>query len=184
MPLPKNVEILKNMNSTNGKFATWHVRVLEPKIIEYEFKSRQETVIAERFECILVSKDPSQYMLAGVPFSFNDRQAARKALAEYKKNDVIEITTPAMDSKARPDFNGCPVKSVLLLTRPTTIKHVPCTHVEMLQHPAQCLQVSLSITALIEHLKVLGSDKSTKTLDFCGKVLGVSLPKAKENTKQ
>ena len=40
MPLPKNVEILKNMNSTNGKFATWNVRVLEPKIIEYEFSSK------------------------------------------------------------------------------------------------------------------------------------------------
>ena len=54
----------------------------------------------------------------------------------------------------------------------------------MLQHPAQGLQVSLSITALIEHLKVIGSDKSTKTLDFCGKFLGVSAPKATENTKQ
>ena len=172
------------MNSTIGKYTKWCVRIIDPKVIQYEFKSRQETVMAERFECILVSKDPSQYMLAGVPFSFNDRQAARKALAEYKKNDVLEITTPAFDSKARPDFIGCPVKSVLLLTRPTTIKHVACTHVEMLKHPAQGLHVPLSITALIEHLKVIGSDKSTKTLDFCGKFLGVSLPKARENTKQ
>ena len=40
MPLPKNVEILKNMNSTIGKFAKWYVRVLDPKIIEYEFLSK------------------------------------------------------------------------------------------------------------------------------------------------
>ena len=73
------------MNSTIGKYAKWYVRVIEGKVIQYEFKSRQEAVMVERFECILVSKDPSQYMLAGVPFSFNDRQAARKALAEYKK---------------------------------------------------------------------------------------------------
>ena len=67
--LPKNVEILKkNMNSTIGKFAKWYVRIIDPKIIQYEFKLRGETVSAERFECVLVSKDPSQYMLATVPF--------------------------------------------------------------------------------------------------------------------
>ena len=32
-----------------------------------EFKSRGETVSAERFECVLVSKEPVQYMLATVP---------------------------------------------------------------------------------------------------------------------
>ena len=52
--LPKNVEILKNMNSTIGKFAKWYVRIIDPKIIHYEFKSKGETVYAERFECVLV----------------------------------------------------------------------------------------------------------------------------------
>ena len=65
--LPKNVEILKNMNSTIGKFAKWYVRVLGAKKIHYEFKSRGETVSAERCECVLVSKEPVQYMLATVP---------------------------------------------------------------------------------------------------------------------
>ena len=87
---------------------------------------------------------------------------------------MIEITTPVFDAKARPEFNGCPVKSVLLLTKPTTIKHVPCTNTEMLQHPAQGLEVSLQITALVEHLRNSGSAKSfSKTFDFCGKFLGV-----------
>ena len=112
-------------------------------------------------------------MMATVPFSFADRMSATKARDAFKSKDVLEITTPVFDAKARQEFNGCPVKSVLLLTRPTTIKHVPCTNVEMLQHPTQGLQVSLNITALIEHLKVIGSDKSTKTFDFCGKFLGI-----------
>ena len=173
--LPKNVEILKNMNSTIGKFAKWYVRIIDPKIIQYEFKSRGETVSAEKFECVLVSKDPAQYMLATVPFSFADRLSATKALDAFKNNDVIEITTPAFDAKARPEFNGCPVKSVLLLTKPTTMKHVPCTNTEMLQHPAQGLEVSLQITALVEHLRSSGSAKSfSKTFDFCGKFLGIS----------
>ena len=66
------------MNSTIGKFARWYVRIIDPKIIEYEFKSKGETVSAKKFECVLVSKDPAQYMLATVPFSFNDRLSAKK----------------------------------------------------------------------------------------------------------
>ena len=66
--LPKNVEILKNMNSTIGKYARWYVRILDPKIYPYRFTSRGEEVAAERFECVVVSNDPTQYMLATVPF--------------------------------------------------------------------------------------------------------------------
>ena len=64
--LPNHVEASKNMNSTIGKFAKWDVRIIEPKIIQHEFKPRggTETESAERFECVLVSKDPAEYMLA------------------------------------------------------------------------------------------------------------------------
>ena len=94
---------------------------------------------------------------------------------------MLEITTPAFDAKARPEFNGCPVKAVLLLTRPTTVKHVPCTNTAMLQHPAQGLQVSLHISELLAHLRDSGSAKSnSRTFDFCGKFLGVSEKKITE----
>ena len=171
------------MNSTIGKFARWYVRIIDPKIIQYEFKSRGETVSVERFECVLVSKDPSQYMLATVPFSFSDRSSATKARDTFHNNSVLEITTPAFDAKARPEFNGCPVKAVLLLTRPTTVKHVPCTNTAMLQHPAQGLQVSLQISELLAHLRDSGSAKSTsRTFDFCGKFLSVSEKKRTRRT--
>ena len=68
------------MNATIGKFAKWYVRIIDPKIIHYEFKSKGETVHAEKFECVLVSKDPAQYMLATVPFSFTDRLSATKGM--------------------------------------------------------------------------------------------------------
>ena len=162
------------MNPHFGKFAVWCVRVVDGKIIQYEFKSRNETVYAEKFECLLVSKDPEQYMLATVPFLFSDRQSATKAFAKFKNGDVLEITTPAFDPKARPEFNGCPLKPVLLLTKPTTVKHIPCTHNHILEYPARGLQVSLHITKLLNHLKDLGSAKSTKTFDFGGKIFGIS----------
>ena len=123
--LSKNVETLKNMNSTTGKFAKWYVRILSPKIIPYTFTAKGEDVSAERFECVLVSQDANQYMFGSVPFSFKEAQATRKAQDTFKENKVFEITTPAFDAKAKPEFNGCPVKSVLLLKKPTTLEAVP-----------------------------------------------------------
>ena len=180
--LAKNVETLKNMNGQIAKYGKWYARIIDPKVIPYEFKSKNETVYAEKFECVLVSKNPKQYMLATVPFSFNDRSAATKAKGTFRSNDIIEITTPAFDTKARPEWNGCPLKSVLLLTKPATIKHVPCTNTAMLKHPAEGLEVCLDIASLLEHLKDSGSAKPTRTFDFCGKFLGISEKKATENT--
>jgi hypothetical protein len=125
MVLGKNVETLKNMNSSTSKYAKWYVRIIDPKIIDYSFTSRNEPVYAQKFACVLVSEDPSQYMLGLVPFAFTDRDAAQKAFSKFIKDHVFEITTPAFDTKARPEYNGCPVKPVLLLLKPTTIKLIP-----------------------------------------------------------
>ena len=177
--LAKNVETLKNMNGTTGKFAKWYVRIIDPRIIDYTFTARSEAVNAQKFECVLVSNDPAQYMLGLVPFSFSDRQAATKAFQKFTENAVFEITTPAFDAKARLEFNGCPVKPILLLTKPTTIKAVPPTNKVMLEHPATGLEVSMDISQLLQFLKGLGSAKSlNKTFDFCGKFLGISDPKS------
>ena len=113
------------------------MRVVDPKIIDYSFTVRGETVTAPKFQCVLVSKDRAQYMLGWVPFVFNDRQAAAKALIRFTENQMLEITAPAFDPTARPEFNGGPVKPVLLLARPTTIKAVPPTSTAMLEHPAR-----------------------------------------------
>ena len=83
--LSKNVETLKNMNGTTAKFAKWYVRIIDPKVIEYSFIARGQEVQAKKFECILVSNDPSQYMLAFAPFNFQEKQAAVKAYEKFKK---------------------------------------------------------------------------------------------------
>ena len=48
------------MNGTTSKYAKWFVRVIHPKLIDYTFQARGETVHAQKFECVLVSKDPAQ----------------------------------------------------------------------------------------------------------------------------
>ena len=144
--LPKNLETLKNMNSSTGKFAKWYVRVIAPKIIDYTFQARGETIAAQKFECVLVSKDSSQYMLGLVPFAFSDRGAAQKAMDKFTENHVFEITQPAFDTKAKSEFNGCPVKIVLLLSRPTMVTAASPANMEMLEYPAKGITVSMDIS--------------------------------------
>ena len=179
--LAKNVETLKNMNGTTAKYAKWYVRIIDPKVIPYSFSAQGKLVQAEKFQCILVSKDPSQYMLAVVPFEFKDENAAQNAHKKFKKSTVWEITTPAFDAKAKPEYNGCPVKTVVLLTKPSTLKGVPPTNKAELDHPAQGLCVQLDIKGIMEILgkrgfvECSGSAKlPTKTMDFIGKFMNLS----------
>ena len=131
------------MNSSTGKFAKWYVRVIAPKIIDNPIKARGETIAAQKFECVLVSKDSSQYMLGLVPFAFSDRGAAQKAMDKFTENHVFEITQPAFDTKAKSEFNGCPVKIVLLLSRPNMVTAATPANMEMLEYPAKGITVSM-----------------------------------------
>ena len=118
--LSKNTETLKSMNSQTARFAKWYVKILDPKVIDYSFAAKGEKVQAQKFQCVLVSHAPEQYMLGLVPFDFKDRSAAQTAAKKFTPDSVWELTTPAFDSRSRPEFNGCPVKSVVLLSKPTT----------------------------------------------------------------
>ena len=56
-------------------------------------------------------------------------------------------------------------------------QNVPPTNVDVHNYPAKGLTVSLAITQLVHILKDSGSAKSlNKTFDFCGKLLGISIP--------
>lgn len=176
----KNTETLKNMNASTAKHAKWYVRILDPKIIAYQFRAKEKVVDATKFQCILVSKDPSQYMLGLVAFEFKDLQGAKKAFEKFKKGSVWEISTPSFDSKSKSEYNGCPIKTVLLLSPPTKTKAVPPTNKAELDHPAQGLKVALEIKGVMALLstrafKASGTAKvPTKTFDFIGKITALS----------
>ena len=175
---PKNTETLKNMNRTTAKFARWYVRVLDPKIIDYSFPCKGEKIQAQKFQCILVSKASDQYMLGLVPFDFKDRNAAAKAAAKFMADSVWELTTPSFDTKARPEFNGCPLKSVVLLSTPTTATRVPPTNMDVLAYPSQGVHVALDIKGVVDILKRSGvapgpASANRRAFDFTGKFLGI-----------
>ena len=46
---------------------------------------------ATKFQCILVSQDPTQFMLGTVPFSFADRAAPSKAMQKFKEGLTFEL---------------------------------------------------------------------------------------------
>ena len=179
--LAKNVETLKNMNGGTAKFAKWYVRIIDPKIIDYKFTAKGKVVDASKFQCVLVSKDPSQYMLAVVPFEFKDPNAAQKAIQKFTPSSVWEITTPAFDAKAKPEYNGCPLKTVVLLAKPTTLKAALPTNKVELDHPAPGLRVHLDIKGIMGLLgkrifrECSGTAKlPTKTFDFMGKFVNIT----------
>ena len=176
----KNTETLRNMNSSTAKHAKWYVRILDPKIIEYQFTSRGQLVDAKKFQCVLVSKDPTQYMFGVVNWDFKHTDAAEKALSKFKKETVWEITTPAFDAKAKSEYNGCSIKMVMLLSTPTKMKAIPPTNKDELNHPAHGLQVALDIKGVMtlltsRNFQTSGSAKvPAKTFDFVGKLTALS----------
>ena len=63
-------ESLRNLNASSAKYATWCVRVLDPKVIQYTFQARGEKVNASKFMCLLVAEDPGMYVPGTVLFIF------------------------------------------------------------------------------------------------------------------
>ena len=84
------------MNAHIGKYATWVVRVLSPKLVQYQFKAKSEVVNATKLQCILVSKDPKHFLIGTVPFSFAARDAPRQAFDKFEEGLTFQIRTPAL----------------------------------------------------------------------------------------
>ena len=74
-------------------------------------------------------------------------------MQRFTADSVWQLTTPAFDSKAKPEFNSCPLKLVVILATPTVATKVPPTNQAELEHPAKGLRVALDITGIIDLLK-------------------------------
>ena len=104
-----------------------------------------------------------------VPFEFRKRQAATRAGAMFRPNNVWKVTTPAFDTKAKSDCIGCPLKSVLLLKAPTQLKEVTSDNQIAFEHPSCGLHIALDIKGVIQVLQRAGSAaRSSNTFDVGG----------------
>ena len=184
--MDKPVETLKNMNLETAKHAQWVVRVLAPKLIRYSFQSKQKTVQAEKFQCLLVSTNPTQFMIGSVPFNFAAPQAARQALQKFRAGLCFRVQQPEFDGRMKPEYISTPIKKSLLLTNPASVTAVPLTATDTLKDVADHVDVGMSLTNVLGRLNKMywpqtqtlsGGTRQTQLLNLCGKVNSISSAK-------
>jgi len=118
------VETLKHMNASSQKYAKWVVRVVQGRIVQYQFTARGEVVQASKFFCILVSKNPKEYMQGVVPFNFTNKTAAADAVKKFLDATCWEISSPCLESSQKAEYISCPIKTVVKLTQPTGLRPI------------------------------------------------------------
>ena len=184
--MDKPVETLKNMNLETAKHAQWVVRVLAPKLIRYSFQAKQKTVQAEKFQCLLVSTIPTQFMIGSVPFNFAAPQAARQAFQKFRAGLCFRVQQPEFDGRMKAEYISTPIKKTLLLTNPATVTAVPPTATDTLKDVADHVDVGMSLTNVLGRLNKMywpqtqtlsGGTRQTQLLNLCGKVNSISSAK-------
>ena len=150
--MDKPVETLKNMNAQTAKHASWVVRILSPKLVRYGFASKGKQVEAEKFLCVLVSANPTQFMTGSVPFSFVTPDAAKKAFEKFKSGTCFRVQQPEFDGKLKPEYMSTSIKRALLLTMPTMISAVPLTATDTLKDLVNHVDVGMTMTQVLERL--------------------------------
>ena len=184
--MDKPVETLKNMNLETAKHAQWMVRVLAPKLIRYTFQAKGKTVEAEKFQCLLVSTIPTQFMIGSVPFNFAAPKAASQAFQKFKAGLCFRVQQPEFDGRMKAEYISTPIKKALLLTNPATVTAVPPTATDTLKDVADHVDVGMSLTNVLGRLNKMcwpqtqtlsGGTRQTQLLNLCGKVNSISSAK-------
>jgi len=116
------MESLLALNQSSAKFMDWHLRVVHPRIVQYQFTTRkQEVVNAAKFQAFLVGNKPTEYVMASVPFCFKDAAKATRALQKFGDLTSWKLSSVALEPNSKAQWNGCPNKEVILLESPTKI---------------------------------------------------------------
>ena len=164
----KPVETLKNMNVQTSKYASWVVRVLSPKIIRYTFNSKGQPIQAQKFVCLLVSKDPKQFMIGSVPFNFADKEGAKKAAQKFKDGARFRIQKPEFDTKFKSEYMSTSIKRAVLLTKPTELQEIPPVDMDFLKDISDYVDLGMSLTEILERLRSTAA-QPTQTLSGPGR---------------
>ena len=164
--MAETTSVLNTTSSTAAECATWILRVLDPHLEEYNFSARGERIAASHFHCVLVGDTPSEYIQGGVPFDFRNRQAPRQAMTEFEAGSVWSVQTPAVDPRAKLEFNGAPIKETLLLAPPTKLLRI-ATADSRAELPSRFITPLLSLTQIL-------SLRKTRAVDFAAVVESVT----------
>ena len=159
----KSFETLKNMNAASQKYATWIVRVVQGRLVNYTFWSRGEKVEATKFQCILVSANSSEYMMGLVPFSFHDKKAPEKAGRKFLVDTCWEVTTPVFEASQKVEFNSCPIKTCLKLAPPSGLRAVTPLETDKYNYAAKSIYPSCNLEQALDILNTQARFAATST---------------------
>ena len=116
------MESLLFLNEQSAKFMDWRVRIIHPRVKQYQFTTRQNDLInATRFQAYLVGANPSEYVQATVPFWFKDESEPPHASIKFASQTCWNLQSVTLDPNSKPQWNGCPNKAVVVLEQPTTM---------------------------------------------------------------
>ena len=110
-------EPLSMLNMNSAQHGTWIVRVLDPHVVTYKFKTKKgEEVTAKRFKCTLVGTDPKQYCVGVIQFNFKTPQLAEQAALRYLHNTAWKLTRVSLGTGNDCNFLSCKVKVIVDLS--------------------------------------------------------------------
>ena len=174
---------LDKMNATTAKFTSWIVMIRNPKILTIRFwsKHQHKFVDVKRFQCVLASADPKQYMYGCVLQDYRSENAIDEALAKFEEGSVWKISRPVFDTKSKREYVSCPIKMVVVMKSPTEMEKLtdPGDSEDIKKWwPSGDVHVPMSLSNTINALKQvrihvqLGNAKTpSKALDVCGKII-------------
>ena len=163
-------ESLLELNPNSAKYLTWTVRVLHGRIVHYEFKDRRQSLVkATKFECVLVSSKPEEYIMATVRHNYRDAKLVEAAKDRYRDGTVWRMSQVAFAPGAQSIYNGAPNKYVALLEPPTGLTSV------MAGTPDAAALAEFVLPAL--RLSDILQVTQTRTLDACVCVASCEAPR-------
>lgn len=110
-------EPLSMLNMNSAQHGTWIVRVFDPHVVTYKFKTKKgDEVTAKRFKCMLVGTDPKQYCVGVIQFNFKTPQMAEQAALRFLHNTAWSFTKVSLASGNDCNFLSCKVKVIVDLS--------------------------------------------------------------------
>ena len=123
MAATRTYEPLSMLNTNSAQYGTWIVRVLDPHVVAYNFKTRKgDSVSASRFKCILVGTDPKQYCVGGVQFNFKSPHLAQQSALRFLHNTAWKISMVSLVSGNECNYQSCKVKVIVDLATTTCVQ--------------------------------------------------------------
>ena len=148
---------LLDLNPTSAKFLVWTVRVLHGRILHYEFKDRNKKLVkATKFDCVLLSLNPQDYIMATFRHNYRDPDQVAGAKDLYRDGTVWRLSGVHLTDGAM--FSGAPNKYVVLLERSGLVRVRADT--PEYSAPAQAVLPALR---LLDVLQV----RQSRTVDAC-----------------